>query len=104
METRILQRIADENPLQSLTPEDRQEHVLPVTRDPRPKACSAWVRFGPHARQVDAVVVVWNDVARYTVHHRRQGAALLGPGQQRHGPRLSERLPQGQWGVMIRRA
>jgi hypothetical protein len=63
MDARILQRIADENPLQSLTPEERQEDVLPITRDPRPKACTAWVRFGPHAMRVDAVVVVWNEVA-----------------------------------------
>lgn len=63
MDKRILQRIAEENPLQSLTPEERREGALPVTRDPKPKACKAWVRFGPHAMLVDAVVVVWNDLA-----------------------------------------
>ena len=63
MDNRILQRIADENPLQSLTPQERQEHALPITRDPQPKPCKAWVRFGPHAMLVDAAVVVWNDVA-----------------------------------------
>ncbi|WP_249354044.1 hypothetical protein [Microbacterium sp. 2FI] len=63
MDTRILQRIAAENPLQSLTPDERQESTLPVTRDPLPKACIAWVRFGPHAVRVEGVVVVWNDVA-----------------------------------------
>ena len=63
MDQRILQRIAADHPLQSLTDSEVRKDVLPVTRDPRPKACRAWVRFGPHALQVDAVVVVWNDVA-----------------------------------------
>lgn len=63
MDNRILQRIADENSLQSLTAEERREDTLPVTRDPQPKPCKAWVRFGPHAMRVDAVVVVWNDLA-----------------------------------------
>lgn len=70
MDQRIFQRIAEESPLQSLTVDERQESVLPVTRDPQPKSCRAWVRFGPHAMQVDAVVVVWNDVAcgiRFTI-------------------------------------
>ena len=63
MDHRILQRIAEENPLQSLTPAELQQDTLPITRDPKPKACKVWVRFGPHAMLVDAVVVVWNDVA-----------------------------------------
>ncbi|GAA1979232.1 hypothetical protein [Microbacterium pumilum] len=63
MDERVLQRIAAENPLQTLTPAERQQDTLPVTRDPQPKPCTAWVRFGPHALQVDAVVVVWNDLA-----------------------------------------
>ncbi|MGC5224909.1 hypothetical protein ACPW96_20280 [Micromonospora sp. DT81.3] len=60
---RILQRIASESPLQTLTPDELQIDILPVTRDPQPKPCKAWVRFGPHAVLVDGVVVVWNDVA-----------------------------------------
>lgn len=63
MDDRILLRVASENSLQSLTPRERQEDTLPVTRDPQPKPCTAWVRFGPHAVQVKAVVVVWNDIA-----------------------------------------
>ncbi|MFF2486246.1 hypothetical protein ACFVSU_07605 [Microbacterium sp. NPDC058062] len=63
MDNKILQRIAEENPLQSLTPEELQQDTLPITRDPKPKPCKAWVRFGPHAMLVDAVVVVWNDIA-----------------------------------------
>ena len=63
MDDRILEGIAREFSLQSLTDKERQADELPVTRDPIPKRCRAWVRFGPHAMQVDAVVVVWNDVA-----------------------------------------
>jgi hypothetical protein len=63
MDLRVLQRIAAEHPLQSLTEKELRSDTLPVTRDPKPKPCRAWVRFGPHAMQVDAVVVVWNDVA-----------------------------------------
>lgn len=62
MDDRILQGIAAGHPLQSLTEEERQA-AMPVTRDPEPKRCRAWVRFGPNAVQVDGVVVVWNDVA-----------------------------------------
>lgn len=63
MDDRVLHGVAAEHPLQSLTPAERQDGTLPVTRDPLPKPCKAWVRFGPHAMRVDAVVVVWNDVA-----------------------------------------
>lgn len=63
MDDRILARIASEHPLQSLTPQERQADLLPVTRDPQPKACSVWVRFGPHSMRVEGKVVVWNDVA-----------------------------------------
>ena len=63
MDERILQRLAAEYPLQSLTDTEREKDTLPVTRDPQPKRCKAWVRFGPHATRVDAVVVVWNEVA-----------------------------------------
>ena len=63
MDQRILQRIAADHPLQSLTDRELRKDFLPVTRDPQPKPCRAWVRFGPHALQVYAVVVVWNDVA-----------------------------------------
>lgn len=63
MDERILQRIAEQFPLQSLTENERQADTLPITRDPLPKSCRAWVRFGPHAMQVEGKVVVWNDVA-----------------------------------------
>lgn len=63
MDGRILERIAAESPLQTLTDKELKKGVLPVTRDPQPKPCKAWVRFGPHAVHVDAVVVIWNDLA-----------------------------------------
>ncbi|WP_439593811.1 hypothetical protein [Microbacterium sp.] len=69
MDERILQRVADEYPLQSLTEMERQADTLPVTRDPQPKRCHAWVRFGPHPMLVDAKVAVWNDVACGVVFH-----------------------------------
>lgn len=74
MDARILQRIAAEFPLQSLTDRELQAGWLPVTRDPQPKPCKAWVRFGPHAMLVDGVVVVWNDLAcgiEFTIGDRR---------------------------------
>lgn len=63
MDERILERVAAEGPLQSLTADERQDSALPVTRDPQPKRCVAWVRFGPTAILVEATVVVWNDIA-----------------------------------------
>lgn len=63
MNNRILQRIAADHTLQTLTDQELRKDTLPVTRDPQPKPCRAWVRFGPHAVQVDATVVVWNDLA-----------------------------------------
>ena len=62
MDNRTLERIAADGPLQTLTPKELRADSLPVTRDPLPKACKAWVRFGPHAVRVDAMVVVWNDL------------------------------------------
>nr|WP_206686926.1 hypothetical protein [Microbacterium invictum] len=73
MDNGILQRLATESPLQSLTRAERRADELPETRDPKPRKCRAWVRFGPHPTQVDAVVVVWNDVAcgiQFTVGDR----------------------------------
>ncbi|MCR2764990.1 hypothetical protein NQ152_15905 [Microbacterium sp. zg.B48] len=63
MDDRILERVSSQHPLQTLTAQELRKDALPVTRDPQPKPCKAWVRFGPHAVEVDAVVVVWNDLA-----------------------------------------
>lgn len=69
MDERILQRIAEDFPLQSLTPAERQADALPVTRDPHPKPCRAWVRFGPHAMLVNGAVVVWSGIACGVLFH-----------------------------------
>lgn len=45
MDERVLQRIASEFPLQTLTDRELRRDTLPVTRDPQPKPCRAWVRF-----------------------------------------------------------
>ncbi|MFF2485115.1 hypothetical protein ACFVSU_01840 [Microbacterium sp. NPDC058062] len=63
MNERILKQAAAAHPLQTLTDQELQRGVLPITRDPQPKKCRAWVRFGPNAVLVDAEVVMWNDVA-----------------------------------------
>ncbi|MGX5771757.1 hypothetical protein ACWKWN_13485 [Microbacterium trichothecenolyticum] len=63
MDERILQRLAAEHPLQSLTDRELQRDTLPITRDPQPKPCHVWVRFGPHAVLVRGTVAVWNDIA-----------------------------------------
>ncbi len=63
MDDRIVQRIATENPLQTLTEAERRTDTLPTTNDPQPKRCTAGVRFGPHAMQVEGVVVKWNELA-----------------------------------------
>ncbi len=71
---RIMQRIAADMPLQSHTDGELQADALPVTRDPRPKPCKAWVRYGPHPLLVDALLIVWNDVAcgvEFSVGERR---------------------------------
>lgn len=73
MDDRIAQRIAVENPLQSLTEQERRTGMLPPTSDPQPKRCNAWFRFGPHAMQIEGVVVKWNDLAcdiQFTVGDR----------------------------------
>lgn len=63
MDERILQRLAAEHPLQSLTDQELQRNTLPITRDPQPKPCFVWVRFGPHSVLVRGIVAVWNDLA-----------------------------------------
>ena len=59
MDRRILERIAAEGPLQSLTDEELRLDTEPVTIDPRPKRARAWVRFGATPALVDAEVCRW---------------------------------------------
>ena len=49
--------------MQTLTDRELRRDALPITRDPHPKKCKVWARFGHAAVLVDAVVVVWNDLA-----------------------------------------
>lgn len=59
-----LERLAAEYPLQSLTPAELGLDREPLTRDPQPRQrVRAWVRFGPSAIDVDAVVHVWTERA-----------------------------------------
>lgn len=59
-----LQQLAASFPLQSLSPKELALDSEPITRDPKPHLeVRAWVRFGPHAIDVEAVVHVWTDVA-----------------------------------------
>ena len=53
MNNRILQRIAADHTLQTLADQELRKDTLPVTRDPQPKPCRAWIRFGSHAVQDD---------------------------------------------------
>lgn len=45
---------AKRGPLQSLTEREMDVREQPMTIYPRPKAVSAWVRFGPESVRVDA--------------------------------------------------
>lgn len=45
---------AKHGPLQSLTDREMDVREQPMTTYPRPKAVSAWVRFGPESVRVDA--------------------------------------------------
>lgn len=60
IEARELERLAKEFPLQSLSPEELDLGREPMTRDPAPRRkVRAWVRFGPHAAQIEGVVHCW---------------------------------------------
>lgn len=71
MDHRIAQRVATTSgPLQSLTPEELNLDVEPMTRDPKPKPARAWVRFGATPLLVDALVCSWTSSAvaiRFTI-------------------------------------
>jgi hypothetical protein len=56
---RILQRLAEDAPLQTLTNAELQLDELPMTVDPKPKPVRAWVRFGDNATQVAAIALRW---------------------------------------------
>ena len=60
---RILQRLAEQGELQTLTTAELQLDELPLTVDPRPKPVRVWVRFGGRATRVDAVALRWTSRA-----------------------------------------
>lgn len=64
MDARILQGIAQDAPLQSLTPDELRLHEVPLTVDPKPhRKVKAWVRFGVTPVRVDAVAARWTPSA-----------------------------------------
>ncbi|WEG08622.1 hypothetical protein PU630_15460 [Microbacterium horticulturae] len=63
MSAKILDRVAHDGPLQSLTPEELQLDRMPLTMDPRPQRhVRAWVRFGTPVK-VDAIACRWTSQA-----------------------------------------
>ena len=57
---RILQTVARDQQLQSLTPVELRLDEVPLTVDPRPRRqVKAWVRFGETPVRVDAVAARW---------------------------------------------
>ncbi|WP_404430737.1 hypothetical protein LG299_12580 [Microbacterium lacus] len=64
MDARILDRMASDGELQTLTAAELQLDVLPLTVDPKPhRRVRAWVRFGATPVRVDAVAVRWTPAA-----------------------------------------
>jgi len=63
MDDRILRRLAEGGPLQSLSPEEIGLDREPVTIDPHPRRASVWVRFGSTPALVDAEVCRWTERA-----------------------------------------
>lgn len=64
MDARILQGIARDAPLQSLTREELRLNEVPLTVDPkRRRRVKAWVRFGGTPVRVEAVAARWTPSA-----------------------------------------
>lgn len=64
MDARILDRIASDGELQTLTAAELQLDILPLTIDPKPsRRVQAWVRFGATPVRVEAVAVRWTSTA-----------------------------------------
>lgn len=69
------------------SPDEDARRTRPAT-----EAREAWGRFGPHAILVDAIVVVWNDLALlHPVHGRRETAPVPGLGQRSHANCIDRR-------------
>ncbi|MCU1416799.1 MAG: hypothetical protein JWP32_973 [Schumannella sp.] len=63
MNARIAEREAEGLEPFTLTPAELELATQPLTKTPVPKPVRAWVRFGPHALQVDAEAVAWTERA-----------------------------------------
>jgi hypothetical protein len=63
MDNRILQRIAADGPLQTLSDAELELDMLPLTVTPKPEKVRAWVRFGSTPIQVDAEAMRWTSRA-----------------------------------------
>lgn len=60
MNERVLEGIARDDALQTLTTTELQLGIVPLTVDPKPhRRVKAWVRFGAVPVRVDAVVLRW---------------------------------------------
>lgn len=60
MDARVLEQIAAEGMLQTLTMQELQLDRVPLTVDPRPhRRVRAWVRFGDSPVQVNAIALRW---------------------------------------------
>ncbi|SBS71835.1 hypothetical protein [uncultured Microbacterium sp.] len=59
MDARILERTAQEGPLQTLSTSELQLDELAVTTDPKPAVVQAWVRFGKTPIRVEAEACMW---------------------------------------------
>lgn len=60
----LIDRLAQQGPLKTLSARELQLDVLPVTMSPQPEAVRAWVRFGDEPHRVRAVAERWT---RYAV-------------------------------------
>lgn len=59
MDARILERTAQEGPLQTLSPSELQLDEFAVTTDPKPATVQAWVRFGKTPIRVETEACMW---------------------------------------------
>ncbi|MFG6402677.1 MULTISPECIES: hypothetical protein [unclassified Microbacterium] len=87
MDERILERLAREGPLQSLSDNELELTRLPMTKDPRPSTVTAWVRFGQSPTRVQAEAVAWTPRAvaiRFTVAGRELRAWVWASAVERH--------------------
>lgn len=63
MDARILERVARDGPLQTLSADELELDRHPVTITPLPEAVRAWVRFGDTPVRVHAEAVRWTPCA-----------------------------------------